>query len=83
MTWNWNEMTGVEWCISDALILMERNEVTQCGLWNDEWENWSVVEGSRVWWYGVEECVETNKRHVKYEANVSELACDELSKIDC
>jgi len=25
MTWNWNEMTGVEWCISDALILMERN----------------------------------------------------------
>jgi len=25
MTWNWNEMTGVEWCINDALILMERN----------------------------------------------------------
>jgi len=27
--------------------------------------------------------VETNKCQVKYEANVSELACDELNKFDC
>jgi len=27
---------------------MEWNEVTQCGLRNGEWNDWSVVEWSRV-----------------------------------
>jgi len=41
------------------------------------------MTGSGVRWSGIlrdTECgVETNKSHVKYEANVSELACDELN----
>jgi len=41
------------------------------------------MTGSGVRWSGIlrdTECgVETNKCQVKYEANVSELACDELN----
>ena len=44
-------------------------------------------DGLEGGWSGIlrdTECgVETNNCHVKYEANVSELACDELNKIDC
>jgi len=53
--------------------------IRQCGLRHV----WTGMTGSGVWmhWSGVE----TNKFHVKYEANVSELACDELnfSLIEC
>jgi len=50
----WNEVAGVEWCISDALILMERNEVTQFGLRMENWNDWkwSEVEWN-IAWYGV------------------------------
>jgi len=45
------------------------------------------MDGLECRWSGIlrdTECgVEANKCHVKYEANVSELACDERSKIDC
>ena len=44
---------------------------------------WTGITESGVWmhWSGVE----TNKSQVKYEANVSELACDErsFSLIEC
>jgi len=47
--------------------------IRQCGLRHV----WTGMIGSGVWmhWSGVE----TNKCHVKYEANVNELACDELN----
>ena len=52
------------------------------------WTANGKLEWLEVEWGGVEYCVvwgsvETNKCQVKYEANVSELACDELNKIDC
>jgi len=44
------------------------------------------MDGLEDGWSGIlrnTECgVETNKCLVKYEANVSELACDELNTID-
>ena len=50
-----------------------------------EWK--TGMTGSGVRWSGILRgmgcSVETNKCQVKYEANVSELACDEYSKIDC
>jgi len=54
--------------------MMEQSEVSQCGLRMENWNEWKwkmdALEGGNV---------ETNKCYVKYEANVSELACDELN----
>jgi len=57
---------------------MELNKVTQFGLRMENWNDWKWRMDALEWGG-----VETNKCQVKYEANVSELACDERSKIDC
>jgi len=88
MKWCGTGMKWLEW--SDT---MEQSEVSQCGLrmvagisgiWQCGLRHmWIGMTGSGVWmhWSGVE----TDKCHVKYEANFSELACDErsLSLIKC
>ena len=74
-------------CINSDGTELSKASLPDWNQWNrllsGEWMDWSVVEQSRVR-HGVKQSgVETNKCHVKYEANVSELACDERSKINC
>jgi len=69
MKWCGTGMKWLEW--SD---MMEQSEVSQCGLRMKNWNEWKWKVDALEWGN-----VETNKSQVKYEANVSELACDELN----
>jgi len=64
----------MKWRSVDCELVAGISGIWQCGLQMENWNDWKwkmdVLE-----WGGME----TNKSDVKYEANVSELACDELN----
>ena len=45
MMWNWSGVMHYK----DALILMERNEVTQCGLQMENWNEWKWKMDALEW----------------------------------